>query len=643
MSNSNNDIVYTKNADGVTAIDSFIYINSNQSQQEISLPNVNFSNAFAFSPVFYDIQPAHLIDYTETFASNTGQLAGYTANGGGGTVVLANNTLTISQPSASNTTLFDLITDNTAALTIPQAFISVDNPVTLNTNCSADLIGVGIAANANNWVLAMLDRSKNRTGFPSYFLTVYVNQGGSIVTGQPSQIPGGSGNVGAIGLAMIDNTFTAYYKDKGNTAIPGQWDTTYSMDLGKNGITFDFRVTGAMAGWYPCVAKTTTSNTAIGETQANAVFSNLVVGRYGGQSVRDISIVSNPDGTPYTTGLPTGEIKIVATIGGPGDQFGAILNSNSYMAVMTANLGSGKLTQNSVIYFTANGMAQSHHSGHIIAYPNGNCQVFVSSLGQVRAGIAQGANINVLYTVANTSNVLVGTNLLGNVTMLALPKSGAAPGTMDPSVVFDTSNNRWLAAYTVLPTTNLTSNNYYASIAFSPDLVTWTLINNDNANTGFSGTRLVKSNSQYYMTAVNPAARTGNFFYPNMYDASGIFIELVSYGTPYQLDSTLKSSPFAIFPYGGFYYMLSSDQTVTEFNVVASSWGQPWLMNTGRYVGGGFSSNANSHYRLSGEVHADQGSMPEITATFSQPYRLIGRQQTTYPGISTRTTYPKRP
>ena len=185
-----------------------------------------------------------------------------------------------------------------------------------------------------------------------------------------------------------------------------------------------------------------------------------------------------------------------------------------------------------------------------------------------------GNALDILHLLT-TTEILSGAHVLQSMTTLNLPEQGSSPGVYDPMLMYDDADSRWLIGYTLTEDTGFSGDPFYFALAHSTDLSSWTLIDYDDANNGYEGTKVLVTTEGIWFTVGGPAG-SGNS--SRVFDKSGAYqgsLDIVfSGGTDTQ--------PHAmIFPHETYQYCLSFDDT--RYNSGVFSWGDVRIYRADRY------------------------------------------------------------
>ncbi len=507
---------------------------------EFAPTSLNFSKV---CDVDYSVKlPASLIDHSETFSSDTGQFSHYDY-GNPGTYGIVSGQYAISQNSASDAQ--DIVGINTVSYSMPVIWTEVElsstgSPTGYNNG------GVGIVKDASNFLYAVAQRTQNairieiRIAGTTTFLA-------NVAYTVPSSFK--------LGLALVANSATVYI-DSGSG-----WQYVTGLNVGSY---YDFRTIGNLTGWKPGVFLASKG----GATTWN--FDNLKTGRFGGVGMRDQTLVTNEDGSPYHPTATT--VLFTATL---PDRFGA-----SYAGVFSLDLTNYAINQVGAIMVERDGKVHADLVPHIIYYANGNRRITIGTWGN-----GLGNSIQVLHKLETSQELLSGTHVVSGMTQLSLPgQTGANPGAYDPMLVYDSANSRWLIAYSLTDNTNFSGNPFYAAAAYSSDLSTWTLIGKDSAHNGYEGTKIVKTNADYWILAGGPAG-SGNS--SRVYDASMVYQGALN--AVFEGGTSTQPHPM-VFPYGDKQLILTFDDT--RDGSASFTWGNFLIYEASRYA------PATSNYRV---------------------------------------------
>jgi len=499
---------------------------------------------------YFNPLPASLIDHTETYTTDTGQVTHYTLNTAG-SYGISGGKFQVTYPNNA-TDKTDIGAINTASLPMPVLWVEAEVSIT-GTATGYSNGGVGIVKDAGNFVMAVAQQTQSAVRIEARFA------GGStsFLANVSKTIPANF----KIALAMVVDSFTIYM-DTGSG-----WQ--YVTGTGISTATYDFRTVGNLTGWNPG-----TFSASKGGAVAWA-FDNLKLGRHGGVGMRDQTIVTNEDGSPYRPTADT--VLFTATLPDARGQ--------AYAGVFSLDLTDYSYEQVGAIMVERGGKVYNDLVPHIIYYPSGDRRILIVTWGN-----GFGGAIDVLHKLETSQELLSGTRIVSGMTQLSLPQSGSSPGTYDPMMVYDSANSRWLIAYSMTHRTDFSGSPFYAAAAYSTDLITWASIGTDTSS-GYEGTKILKVGSGYWIMAGGPAgAGTSS----RVFDSS-----MVYQGTLDALfEGGVDTQPHPmIFPYGSKQVMISFDNT--KHGSGNFTWGNFLVYESNRYA------PASTTYRVELESERD--------------------------------------
>lgn len=472
-----------------------------------------------------------LVDVDEEFVADAGQFSRY-SEGTPGTIAVSGGKMTVTHAGGAN----DVIRQNSVDLAIPQCWVEAWIDVT-SAGTSYDNGGVGLVKDANNFIFASIDRLAGLAR-----IQIKIAGANNFLATVPQAFSAGVG----LALSLVGTSACVWI----NTGTG--WFLATSADVGAY---YDFRNIGALVGWG---AGFTTANG--GGTQVWA-FAALKMGRFGAVGLRDQSIVTLEDGSPY---LPTPDsVLFTATAVDP--------RGIGYTGVFLLDLVARTIMQKAVIFVERGGKAHGDLPAHIIWYANGDRRITISTWAN-----GFGGSIQALHGLLSGIDVLAGTHLV-TLTPITLPgQTGANPGAYDTFAAYDAANSRWLIAYTLVENTNFAGNPFYAAAAWTTDWATFTLIGKDSTHNGYEGTKLLLLGGVYYVLAGGPAG-AGNS--SRVYDASMNYLgplDAVFHG-----GSDTQPHPM-VFPHG-------SKQVILTFNnaryaSASFTWGDIEIYEAPRYA-----------------------------------------------------------
>ena len=411
---------------------------------------IKFAQAAALA--YHEPSPPLLRDVVETFDADTGQFTKFTENING-TMMLTGGQVTISNNAGADRN--DLIVVGSAP-TAPQVFVSIDIVTRSGSPSGYDNIGVGLIKDSNNFVLASVDRLaaevrlQIKIGGTKNF---YVGVSRAIGPGQK------------LGFALVGNVATIYVHDGAS------WRYVTGRDISDR-IAFK---TAGMAGWRGGFVVATPGG------GASWTFDNLIVGRFGGVGIRDLSVVTDEVGQPHIVG---GKVYALATcVDGLGTGYQAVIR-------VPVNAPYG-IEQTAVIMVSRDGAVQNDLAGHLVMRDSGIEQTL--TIGTWGNGFNNPIDTHIATV---TTNLLGGTHLVAT-SKLALPVP-AGKAAYDGFLVRDGST--WRLAYTICDNLTFAGSPFYSALATSPDLVTWTQAATD-PTTVYEGTKFVRLRDQLFIVA----------------------------------------------------------------------------------------------------------------------------------------------
>jgi hypothetical protein len=486
---------------------------------------------------WFDPIPAGLVYLTETFGS-TAPFTQYTENSLGAFTVASNQGQIVQSSGAARS---NYLTDG-ADISVPQVMVMID---VVSRSGSAgnsyENVGVGIVKDDSNYCLAEYDNVGHTARFHMKIA--------------------GTANF----YASVSQTLTAPYSLAlsivGVAAtmwkiVSGTWTALTTVDLSSPGGSPTFNPkTASLTGW-----KAGFSLATPGTQSATWTFANLKAGRFGGVGIRDMNIVSNQDGTPIVT---NGAVNFLATLPDPA--------GIASQGVMAFNLDTKALSQVGLIMISRDAAVQNDVAGQIVAVGDGTFHLTIATWGSP-SGFGNVLKTN--HKHETSLNLLSGVNVVGSMSQLNLTQApaGGDVGSYDCVIVKNANDGFWYAAYAATPDTNFVGNPQYICLDRSPDLVTWTNIGADASNTGFEGTKILKTNSDYWVIG---GGRTAG----RLYDLTLTLVEPQMYMTT--TGGTLTFPWPLIFPWKRSQYLLTFDDT--KYGTASFTWGNLQLHLASRY------------------------------------------------------------
>jgi len=484
----------------------------------------------------FDPLPAALVDHVEAYASDTGQVTHYTLNTAG-TYGISGGKF---QASYANTSVdkTDIGAINTVSFTMPVIWVEAEVTLT-GTATGYSNGGVGIVKDANNFVMAVAQQTQSAVRIEARFGGGSTSFLANVTKTVPSSFK--------IALAMVVDSFTVYM----DTGSGWQYVTGTGISTG----TYDFRTTGNLTGWNPGTFS------ASKDGAVTWAFDNLKAGRHGGVGMRDQTLVTNEDGSPYNPTADT--VLFTATLPDARGQ--------AYAGVFELDLTDYSYQQVGAIMVERGGKVYNDLVPHIIYYPSGNRRILIGTWGN-----GFGGAIDVLHKLETSQELLSGTRVVSGMTQLSLPQSGTSPGTYDQMMVYDSANSRWLIAYSMTQRTDFSGSPFYAAAAYSTDLVTWTAIGTDTSS-GYEGTKILLASGQYWIMAGGPAG-SGT--------SSRVFNASMAYQGPltalFEGGTSTQPHPM-VFPHGDKQVLISFDDV--RHGSASFTWGNFLVYEAPRYAG----------------------------------------------------------
>ncbi len=466
----------------------------------------------------FEILPTNLISVTEPFNADTGQWTKLTPNTPA-TFSIVSGQGVFANPNASARSDFYL---EGADVAIPQVCVMIDVISQANnggTPTGFDDVQVGICKDTSNFIWARYDHVagavKVRTGVAG---TIVNHNLVNITVTFPFKLA----------LTIVANRATIWVNTGNGWTAPTNYD--FTTDINFKSVS--------MTGWKGAFAVETNNN-------STWTVDNFYVGRFGTVGIRDQSIVTLEDGTPYTSGT---DGYFTATCLDP--------NGVGYMGVFKYNLTSRMITQTGVIMTTRSSNTQNDLSGNIIKFnSNADCRLMISSWGN-----GFGGTLQMLMGTATSTDLCVGTHTVA-VSALTLPGHVGGGGEYDGFAV--KIGSTWYLAYTITTDTSFAGNTFYSAVASSTDLSTWSQVGSpDSGNQGFEGTKIHKTHNGYFVYS-------GGHTSVRCYDLTTFtFQGLLAITTTGGTDTFPHPM---IFPNGNKQVFLSFDNV--KFNGVTFTWG----------------------------------------------------------------------
>jgi hypothetical protein len=496
-------------------------------QAELGPTSLVFTQQASINP--FDLQPSNLVFLSEPFTSDTGQFNRYTEATIGSTSV-SGGQMTVTHAGSQNT----IITEG-ADLTMPQAFVSINVDQAGNAASAYDNFGVGLVKDANNFLFASIDRlasiirvQSKIAGSNGFFA--------SSTKGFPTSFK--------LGLSLVANSIGVWLDTGTGWVLQVTYDHT---------ARYDFRTVGNLTGWKAGFTVATGSSSAW-------KVSSFKAGRFGAVGMRDMTVATNLDGSPYITG------NLATFLATAPDQSGT-----GYCGVFTLNLDTYAITQVGAIMVQRDGKIYNDLAASCVVNSDGSQRLLISTWGN-----GFGGALKVLYGALGSGNVLSGSNVVSTLSQLTLPLGASGVGAYDPFLAYDSANSRWLLAYTITNNTSFSGNPFYAALAYSSDLSSWTLIGADSAAIGYEGTKLLRVNGAFYNMAGGPAG-SGNS--SRIYSASMTYLGALN--ATFSGGTVTQPHPM-VFPYGDKQVLLTFDST--PYGIASFTWGRAIVHTANRYT-----------------------------------------------------------
>ncbi len=489
-----------------------------------------FTAAYLDNP--RNVYPSALIQFTDPFTSSS-SLKQFTESGFTASSLTISRGTTVVAVSGKEESI---LAEASSSFSMPQLMVVNNVNLTSSTASGFNDTGVGIVKDANNYLFAIYDALNKVVLF-----SIKINGSKALLSTTSHTLPSSF----RLGLSLVMNRGTMWVDTgSGFTAL-------ITTGLASK---YDFSVVGNLSGW---MAATLTSENAGNATWHYTGFS---AGSFGTTCTRDMTLVTKEDGTPYVI---NGDIvTLTATC---GDTVGT-----GYCGVFQYNLTKNTLTQTGVIMVKRGGHIYNDLSAHVIWYPNGRRKLLLSTWGN-----GFGGGINILYT-QTTTDILTGANVVSGMVQLNLPGLSTGYGSYDQMLVFDASRSRWLLAYVITQNTTFTGSPFYAAAAYSPDLLTWTLIGADTGHQGWEGAKIINAAGTYWIAVGGPAG-AGNS--SRVYDKNLKFQGTLN--ATFSGGSQTQPHPM-VFGVGSTEYLITFDNH--QYGLTSFTWGN-WIVQTAQRYG----------------------------------------------------------
>ncbi len=413
---------------------------------------------------FINVNPVALIDFSNALTS----ISTFTrfTEGTEGTVTVTGGTCSVVHSGTEN----DILAETSSTYSMPQAFVEINVASITGSPTSYNNGGVGICKDNNNFLWASIDVLNNAAR-----IQIKVAGTSTILASVAYSFPASF----KLGMSLIGNSACLWINaGAGWTYITGASVSAY----------YNFITSGNLTGWTAGFA------VANGGGSTTWDITEFKSGRYGTVHMRDMTIVTNKNGTPY---LNNNTVYFTATCSDP--------LGTSYCGCFNMNLGTLAIAQQSAIMVNRNGGIYNDASCHILWSAGGVRQVVIATWGNGSNGA-----LHNLYAEYTAQDPMIGTQVLSNMTQLLLPQaSGVNPGDYDAMLVYDASASLWVIGYVQVSNTSFSGNPFWAACATSPDLNTWTLVGADTTHNGYEGAKLTYAFGTYWLAVGGPAG-SGN-------------------------------------------------------------------------------------------------------------------------------------
>ena len=503
---------------------------------------------------YFEPQPTSMFLGSETFDSDSGQFTRYT-EGTQGTFTVSGGEASIIHNSGAARN--DLITETSSSFSMPCIFTSIQITSISVQSTGYDNSGVGIIKDQNNFLLASIDRENSNAR-----IQVKIS-GSSTFKGSISHSWTAPFE---IGLSLIGNRACFWEK------VGGTWEYLLGVTISE----YDFRTEGNLTDWKAGFVLASANNSTWN-------FDNLYWGYAGGVGMRDQTIVTNPNGSTYIE--DDRYTYFSATLPDP--------SGLAYCGVFKLDMLDLTYTQTSALMISRSSTIYNDLNAHIIR-DGSNSRVVMATWGN-----GFGNDIQILHKLESSTDLCNTPTKLTSMTQLNVPGlQTASYGAYDPMLVYDSSYERWILVYTITEDTSFAGSPFYAALAYSSDLSSWTAIGADTGNQGYEGTKLVYLNNDYWVLCGGPVG-TGDT--SRVYDSSMNY--LGSLDASFYGGSDTQPHP-CVFTYKDNCYLLSYNNT--RFESGSFTWGQPTCQISDRYIVNTYNvDDANDEFNF--------GSSPDLT------------------------------
>lgn len=492
---------------------------------EVELPA--YQTTFARASLQTDFNPLGITHLDESFTSDEEQLV-VTSETTQGAVTFTGGTLTLDHTGVQNT-----IVRAGDDIELPICWVELDVISRTSFGSGYNNVGVGIAKDANNFIYASFDQSAN------------VRRVQVKIAGSNAFYGSGSYTFPSscrIALSLVLNSATVWV----NTGTG--WNALTSFQIATSVVNM---ATLDLTGWKP-------SFTMAASASSTWVFDNLKAGLFGGTGIRDITLITNDNGTPVDF---AGNYRFTATSSGPSG-----LNS-SFNSVWEYNPTNYSITMTGALMTSRDGLRCLDLNAHVVKNSDGSYRVITASWGNGFGGILQCFHKNDVGDITSGLHLITGMDQLS---LPLIPGTGAG-GAYDPYLIKEGTN--WLLAYAVVSDTSFSGENFYIAAATSPDMVTFTGVGADSSRAQVEGPKIVKHNGKTYIYGGGRGRQP-------VYDATMAYVGQPTFSP--SLYNGIDTQPHVmIVPHDNDYHCLTWNQT--RFGSATFTWGDFLVYVTERY------------------------------------------------------------
>lgn len=400
------------------------------------------------------------------------------------------------------------------ALTVPQFAVKMRIASASSTAGNAyENTGVGVVQDSNNFIFACWRRTESHASIQVKIGGTNNFRGTVSVSWTPPF---------DLGLSLVANSLVLWQRPNG-----GQWTVITSWALTE----IDFR-TATLSGWLPGFSLATDN----AQTYTTS-FQAFQAGAFGGVSIRDICVFTNPDGSPVMTG---NAVRLSATLADP--------EGAAYCGILTFDLIARQLTHVGALFVnrTISGTPYviNDNAAHCMAVGDGTYRLSMTTWGTPSPASA----VQILHKHETVADLRTGIHVVSGMGQLSLPNIPGGGGCYDPFLVLNGSS--YYLAYTVGPNS---ANSNYPALAESADLASWTGIGADTSAVLYEGTRIIPLAGSTWVCA-------GSSLDSRVYDLTMTFIGYVS--TLVEGSSRAAYPPHPMFvPLGNYVYHVTFDNS----------------------------------------------------------------------------------